>query len=146
MNTQHETDDLERMAPTLHRLKGRDPMRVPQDFFEHFPHAVQKQVNDAERTPPATAIWLRRLAWSLPMVALVVIALVLWKPAGIPGEADRVADTGGSWWDLFDEEILHEAVHEVGTGPAPYTLELDDEEWLAYWEEQDLLDLYLEID
>lgn len=147
MNTQHETDDLERMAPTLHRLKGRDPMRVPQDFFEHFPHAVQKQVNDAERTPPAAAIWLRRLAWSLPMASLLLVALLIWWPSNTSEHLNGTVTTNGNsscWWDLFDDDLLRETVLEEAEGPTPHTLDLDDDEWLAYWEDQGLLDLYMD--
>jgi hypothetical protein len=147
MNKQHDPDDLEQMAPTLHRLKGRDPIRVPGNFFEHFPHAIQMKVADGEGIAPSTSIWLRRLAWSLPMAAMVVLALLLWRPDGASGEAThQVADTQGSWWDLFDDELLYEAVYEEGTAPTPITLELDDDEWLAYWEDQDMLDIYLELE
>lgn len=148
MNTQHQDEDLQRTAPTLHRLKGREPFVVPEGFFAHFPHSVQAAAvaKDARTSP--FLIWSRRLAWTLPVAALLVIALLLWRPQSVPDALDAAVATqgNGSWWDLFDDDLLREAVLDDAVGTAPTTLDLDDDEWLAYWEDQDLLDLYLDLE
>lgn len=146
MNTQHQDEDLQRTAPTLLRLKGREPFVVPEGFFAHFPHSVQAAaVAKDARTSPFTS-WSRRLVWTLPMAALLVIALLLWRPQGNTGTGNEAMADHGSWWDLFDDELIREALLDDAPGTSPTTLDLDDDEWLAYWEDQDLLDLYLDLE
>lgn len=88
MEEQRPHDELKGLAPTLAGLSKREPFTVPEGFFERFPHAVQARVTS--RTP-AMAVWLRRAAIALPLVALLV-ASVFWLTRMEP-EAPELADT-----------------------------------------------------
>ena len=143
MNTEHEDKELQRLAPTLHEMKGRDPIVVPDDFFAHFPHAVQAMAVASEKHPVPAVRWMRRMAWALPVAALLVLAVFLvQRPAPAPDPTNNMLAEEAAWWDLFEEDLLHEALYT--DADLPHTVELDDDDWLAYWEDQGLLDLYMD--
>lgn len=151
-----DNDDWKRDAPHLAGLPKADPFIVPDGFFDRFPHQVQAAIV-AQR--PATTFawpWWKRLSIALPLVALMgsgVWILTRETPvAGIPvvavtpltdGELDAIDDQEllAAFDETEAEEITTEDLGEVD-------IELNDDELLAYLEDEDtdLADLITEIE
>lgn len=126
MNDHREHDDLEERAPTLHRLHGRDPFRVPADFFEHFPHQVQATVVERGRSSAWPRLF-QSAGWRIAGIgiatAMVLLLLRTWSPDGTAlGEVADLQDEEvfdqDLWiedaWYLFDEP--HDLMAEAAVG------------------------------
>lgn len=146
MNENHEHEELKRLAPTLHRLKGRDPFVVPDGFFERLPHAIQASLVEQEASASTWGIWSRRAVWALPVCAALVVAVFWAMPKETEVDGPALAESQHVVWDEFDASEIPATWYADAPGLGATTLELNDSEWLAYWEEQGSLDLYLELE
>ena len=140
-------------APTLRGLAKHDPFVVPDRFYEQFPHAVQQRIS-VER--PTQRSWsgglfrVPRLRVFIGSVALLAIVVTAWltRPAPAPAPLAAVAV------NIEPEEILHEDVDtemlftvldEEDGALNTLGLSADEEELLAYLENEDLpLELLIE--
>jgi hypothetical protein len=148
MEPLNDHDELKRSAPTLAGLPKADPFVVPGQFFEHFPHQVQTMVIK-DRSGSWAMRW--RLAIALPVVALLAFGAWRLLRTGPVNEPQQVAMT-----PLTDEELNayadidplflmeEEELPELGE----VTLDLNDEDLLAYLEEEhaDLTELITETE
>lgn len=143
MGTEHETDDLKRLAPTLASLPKVDPFMVPEGFFERFPHQVQARVTRSRPTP-GLASWVKRLAFALPVVAALVGAWWVFRGDDAELQAVAVVIPAASVDDLelldHPEAFAELAEENAAVEALPATsLELNDEE-LAVWLENESTD------
>jgi hypothetical protein len=141
MDRHDEHDDLERIAPTLHGLGGRDPFVVPEGFFDRFPHEVQDAIVATGERKGWRALPrpLRRLAIGLPMVALLAGAWWLLRPAP-PAVAAELASTPSlddlSWTE--EHELLAGLEETELPSFEETTVELSEAELEAYFAHQDI--------
>ncbi len=140
-------------APTLRGLSNHDPFVVPEQFFERFPHAVQQRISAESRTQrswPGGLFRVPRLRVFFGSVALVAVVLAAWlvRPTSAPAPLAAVAV------NIEPEEILHEdvdtemlftALDEEDGALNTLGLSADEDELLAYLENEDLpLELLIE--
>lgn len=135
-------------APLLRSIRREDPFRVPDGFFERFPHLVQERIN---QQPPELfgrfRIALVRRSMTFASVVLV-IGVVAWLVARSPDMQPTTKDlVHRTEFDIAPEELFlvgdgdislledldpsAELLSEVGTG-------LSDDELVAYLEQDDL--------
>lgn len=116
MMTPNEHDDIQRTAPLLHGIPKLDPFVESEDFFEHFPHQVQAAIHANEKKPFSSRLWLRRLAFALPVIALVM---------------------AGTWWALRTDSTPDSSTFSAETLPNDPSVidDLDDADLLAYLDE-----------
>lgn len=143
MGTEHDTDDLKRLAPTLASLHKADPFVVPEGFFERFPHQVQARV--AKPAPTALLpVWMKRLALALPLAAALAGAwwLLRAKEAPAPEVAVEIPEAGIDELELLEHPEAFAALAEEGApleALAPTSVDLTDDE-LAVWLENESTD------
>ncbi len=143
MRTEDHTDDLRRLAPTLASLPKIDPFVVPEGFFDRFPHQVQGLVTRPAR-PAGMPVWLKRVAFALPLAAAVAGAWWLVRDGDAPMQqaAVEIPDAGIDELELLDspEAFAELAEEHAAVEALPATsLELNDEE-LAVWLENESTD------
>lgn len=148
MEASNNNDELERIAPTLHRLQGRDPFMVPDGFFDRFPHEVQAAIVAREQLRGWAALPLlaRRLAIALAVAA--VLAGGWWIRNNKPGTAIAQLSTTPCLDDLNwseEHELLASLEEDLPTMEAA-DIRLTDDEIAAYitHENIDLTDLLTE--
>lgn len=143
MGTEHDTDDLKRLAPTLDSLPKADPFVVPEGLFERFPHQVQARVT--RPAPPALLpVWMRRLALALPLVAALAGAwwLLRTEAAPTPEVAVEIPDAGIDELELLEHPEAFAALAEESAtviGPPAASVDLTHDE-LAVWLENESTD------
>lgn len=155
MGTPDDKDELNRLAPRLHGLPKADPFRVPDGFFERFPHEVQAAVVQRTRRNGPAWNWWTRFAVALPIIALLGAAAWWTLRSSEPGQAvafdparltsdPRIMDE----WDesellAFIEESP-DATHDLGS----VDMNLDEDVLLTYLENEnaDLIDLIADIE
>jgi hypothetical protein len=136
------TDDPLNEAPLLRSLKGRpEPFVPPAGFFDRFPHMVQDRVV-MKQVGPSIGIWLKRLAVSIGIVAVV---LAVWwarpnsdRPLGNSVNEELVLDVAPQELPL-DETLVWE-VYADADRPlfGEVTLELEEHELYAYLEHENV--------
>ncbi len=107
--------ELERLAPSLHRLKQAEPTPPPPGYFEGLPDEVLRRIRAEEASgllrregPAAQRVskpwygwlmdWLWRPAWALAVIAVLAVALQQWWH-------HRDAPAAGSLAGLSAEEL-----------------------------------------
>ena len=136
-----------REAPVLRSIPKEDPFVVPDGFFEQFPHAVQQRITEKRERPSILSGWLRPALAACAVVALVVIAWVLWpKPASeLPQIAVSTYETPDHVSDELEAEELFTALSTDDPLLAEVDLTLTDAELAEYIEQEELpLDLLIE--
>lgn len=136
-HSDHTGDPLNE-APLLRSLKGAaDPFVVPDGFFHRFPHTVQQRVVKKE-TGFESGIWLKRLALSIGVIAVVVA--VWWAlPVPDPSKMDPINDElvlDVSPQELPVDETIVWDVYADADRPlfGEVMLELNENELYAYLE------------
>ncbi len=138
MRRNEEHDPLDE-APVLRGLKGgADPLVVPDGFFERFPHEVQAKV--VARRPTLTVLWVKRLAWSLGLIAVV---LAVWF--ALPQTQDTSLTPQELALDVHPEELPVQthlvwdvyADDEVALF-GEVLLDLEEHEMIAYLERENV--------
>lgn len=151
-----DTNELKRMAPTLHAVPRKDPFLVPDSFFEHFPHQVQAAITRQDQRSSRTWSPWKRLALAFPVLAL--LGLGIWwitrPPAVIADAAMAIVPLSDEELDLMDEEDVLAALDGSAATSTSTTdlgqvdLQLNDDELLTYLETEgaDLTDLIIELE
>jgi len=141
-------EKLKRHAPRLHALGKVNPFKVPEGFFEHFPHRVQAV---AAKPRATTAMpWLKRVAIALPLVAVMAMAvhlLRLERQSAIP--LDITAEEAAQLLLLSSnttQEILSTADDADWPDLGNVTIQLSPDEAAAYVDREniDITDLIAE--
>lgn len=154
MERSDEMDELKHLAPTLHGLKRTDPFTVPDGFFERFPHQVQAAIVERKRSSAPAWTWWMRAAIALPVVALAVTGLWMLRtqqpdataqPVAVTPLTDRELDAldDAEVLAAFDLSRTNELTDEdLGA----VDLQLNEDELLAYLENEDITDLIVELE
>lgn len=139
INEHNKDTDLERVAPTLHAMKGRRPLVVPDGFYDRFPHAVVARITKEEARGSGT-IWWRVLVPTVPVLA--AIAAMLWYTTGTaptptqePLSLLTLAELDA--YSPLDEHVLLAEIEELPEWDQ-VDAELSQDELLAYLEHSDL--------
>lgn len=139
-------------APTLRSLPRTNPFVVPDGFFDRFPHTVQQQAIDAERTAgrgwllfgriPATRLALGGAA----ALAVAIFSWTLWPASpDEPGTAETHWTAGELLHGGYDVELLYTELYPDLVEMDVVALPEDDEVVLSYLADQNLpLDLLSE--
>lgn len=141
MNDLHAPEDLKHHAPTLAGLPARDPFVVSEGFFDRFPHEVQAVI--AARASHGSArygaLWLRRAALALPLIAILIMAW--WSIRTEPGTTELAVISAPSVEGLSALEerdllalLSDEDLNAMGT----VAIDLDEDEMAAYVEHEGL--------
>ncbi len=149
MNKDHELrKELERLAPTLHRLKATEPTPPPPGYFDGLPDEVLRRLRAEEASGllrhrarqaaparPAWRAWLGGWLWrpaaAMAVLALLVVAVLQWgrydehAAPGVLAEvpADALETYVESRLDEFGEELLMEV---APADELTLTLPIDD--------------------
>jgi hypothetical protein len=136
------TDDPLKEAPQLRSLKGRpEPFIAPPGFFDRFPHMVQDRIV-VQKAGPSRGVWLKRLALSIGVVAMV---FAIWR--ALPNSDRPIEDAfnAGLVLDISPQELpMDEAlvweVYADADRPlfGEVTLELEEHELYAYLEHENV--------
>ncbi|MBX2972574.1 MAG: hypothetical protein KF797_05690 [Flavobacteriales bacterium] len=149
---QHDEHDELTGAPTLRSLPRKNPFVVPEGFFDRFPHAVQQQAIEAQRTagrgwhlfgrvPPTRLV--------LGGVAALAVAIASWTFWPASPDEPGIAEVPWTSEELlhggYDVELLYTELHPDLVEMDVVALPDDDATVLAYLEGQNLpLDLLIE--
>jgi hypothetical protein len=142
MTTRNEHDELSPLPPTLASIPKVDPFVVPEGLFERLPHQVQARVT-GQRYVPTWSPWVKRLAFTLPLLAMLAGIWWMLRSPETPVEqaAVEIPETTFDELELFDDPAFYTELLETEEATlANADVDLTEDE-LAAWLELEQTDL-----
>ena len=136
-------DELDE-APILRSLHREAPFVTPPRFFDELPARVQRRILEETRPRPAALWWTRFRIPAATMLALVLVAAILWWPrfgtVETPNAMIADMELQGSELDRLDLDA-HDLMVAYGEHPDLYSEVghgLNSDELTAYILNEDL--------
>jgi hypothetical protein len=136
-------DELDK-APILRSLRREAPFVTPPRFFDELPARVQQRILEETRPRPVAAWWTRFQVPAATMLALVLVAAIMWWPrSGTVETPDAlIADMELHAIELDRLDLdAHDLMAAYGEDPDLYSEVghgLDSDELTAYLLNEDL--------
>ncbi|MGB3524618.1 MAG: hypothetical protein WBB32_01495 [Flavobacteriales bacterium] len=138
MKDHNEENELRKDAPMLFGIPKQDPFAVEEGFFERFPHEVQARVGTPQRAP--IGIWLKRAAFALPVLALLVFGIHTFTGDTLPNRKPvasiTISPEAAALYMASTDFDTPELIADVPTAEWPdlgtVTMQLSPDEALAY--------------
>jgi hypothetical protein len=140
MEPENDINELRQAAPRLANIRKEDPFRVPDGFFERFPHRVQA-LAVAKRTPRST-VWMKRLAIALPLVATVVVCTHLLRRETSTTPVINITADEAAQLLTYGTDDTQDLLTNTGTSDLPdmgtVTIQLTPDEAAAYVDRENI--------